>query len=198
MGASQLYPSIITNPPTHQPTNPNMKTTPQNKPTRQPHSHLTASISTRLLIAMNVVAALLFLGSYFLFSKKAPPAANSEPKPTIAATPVEKPPAPPAPKRNPPPNTPNAKINKFKAFDLDGNGICPREEYMRAHLQHFDRCDKNKDGMLDRTEFPANAIGYHDKNKDAKLDRGEYQVRYDELFLIEDKNKDGVLFVEEM
>ena len=46
---------------------------------------------------MNVVAALLFLGSYFLFSKKAPPAANSEPKPTIAATPVEKPPAPPAP-----------------------------------------------------------------------------------------------------
>ena len=39
----------------HQLTNPNTKTTPQNKPTRQPHSHLTASISTRLLIAMNVV-----------------------------------------------------------------------------------------------------------------------------------------------
>ena len=111
---------------------------------------------------------------------------------------MEKPPAPPAPKRNPPPNTPNAKINKFKAFDLDGNGICPREEYMRAHLQHFDRCDKNKDGLLERTEFPANAIGYHDKNKDTKLDRDEYQVRYDELFLFEDKNKDGVLFVEEM
>ena len=103
-----------------------------------------------------------------------------------------------APKRNPPPNTPNAKINKLKAFDLDGNGICPREEYMRAHLQHFDRCDKNKDGMLDRTEFPANAIVYHDKNKDTKLERDEYQVRYDELFLFEDKNKDGVLFVEEM
>jgi len=32
-----------------------MKTTPQNKTTRQPHSHLTASISTNLLIAMNVV-----------------------------------------------------------------------------------------------------------------------------------------------
>lgn len=69
---------------------------------------------------------------------------------------------------------------------------------MRAHSQHFDRCDKNKDGMLDRTEFPAKAIGYHDKNKDTKLDRDEYQVRYDELFLFEDKNKDGVLFVEEM
>ena len=26
----------------------------------------------------------------------------------------------------------------------------------------------------------------------------EYQVRYDELFLFKDKNKDGVLFVEEM
>ena len=41
--------------------------------------------------------------------------------------------APPAPERNPPPNTPNAKINKLKAFDLDGNGSCPREEYERAH-----------------------------------------------------------------
>lgn len=52
--------------------------------------------------------------------------------------------------------------------------------------------------MLDRTKFPANAIVYHDKNKDTKLERDEYQVRYDELFLFEDKNKDGVLFVEEM
>ena len=103
-----------------------------------------------------------------------------------------------APKRNPPPNTPNAKINKLKPFDLDGNDICPREEYERAHWLNFERCDKNKNGLLDRTEFPANAIGYHDKNKDTKLDRDEYQVRYDELFLFEDKNKDGVLFVEEM
>ena len=175
-----------------------MKTTPQNKITRQPHSHLTASIGTGLLIAMAIVAALLLLGSYFLFSKNAPPAANSEPKPTTAAIPVEKPPAPPAPKRNPPPNTPNAKINKFKQFDLDGNGICPREEYERAHWQNFDRCDKNKDGLLERTEFPWGAIVRHDKNKDTKLDRDEYEVRYDELFLFEDKNKDGVLFVEEM
>lgn len=30
------------------------------------------------------------------------------------------------------------------------------------------------------------------------MDRDEYQVRYDALFLFEDKNKDGVLFVEEM
>ena len=74
-----------------------------------------------------------------------------------------------APKRNPPPNTPNAKINKLKAFDLDGNDICPREEYERAHWLNFERCDKNKDGLLDRTEFPANAIVYHDKNKDGVL-----------------------------
>jgi hypothetical protein len=52
--------------------------------------------------------------------------------------------------------------------------------------------------LLDRTKFPANAIVYHDKNKDTKLDRDEYQVRYDELFLFEDKNNDGVLFAEEM
>ena len=52
--------------------------------------------------------------------------------------------------------------------------------------------------MLDRTKFPANAIVYHDKNKDTKLDCDEYQLRYDELSLFEDTNKDGVLFVEEM
>ena len=112
-----------------------------------------------------------------------------------AAPPVEK---PQAQKRTSPPNTPQAKINKFKQFDLDGDGICPREEYERAHRQNFDQCDKNKDGLLERTEFPWGAIVRHDTNKDAKLDRDEYKARYDELFLFEDKNKDGVLFVEEM
>ena len=72
-------------------------------------------------------------------------------------------------RKTPPPNTPNAKINKLKAFDLDGNGICPREEYERAYWLNFERCDKNKDGLLDRTEFPVNAIVYHDKNKDGVL-----------------------------
>jgi len=182
----------------HQPTNPNMKTAPQNKPTQVTHSSVSGAIGTGLLVAMAVVAALLLLGSYFLFSKNSQPAANPEPEPTAAAAPAEKPPTPPAAKRNPPPNTPNAKINKFKAFDLDGDGICPREEYERAHWENFERCDKNKDAVLERSEFPWGAIVRHDKNKDSKLDRNEYEVRYDELFLFEDKNKDGVLFVEEM
>ncbi|MFM8982500.1 MAG: hypothetical protein ACKOLA_06250, partial [Spartobacteria bacterium] len=86
-----------------------MKAAPQNKPTQVTHSSVSGAIGTGLLVAMAVVAALLLLGSYFLFSKNSQPAANPEPKPTAAAAPAEKPPTPPAAKRNPPPNTPNAK-----------------------------------------------------------------------------------------
>jgi hypothetical protein len=172
-----------------------MKPTPQNKPTPQIHVANSGSIGTGLLLAMAVAAGLLLLGSYFLFSKNAPPARAPEPGQAAAAPPAEK---PQAQKRTPPPNTPNAKIDKFKQFDLDGDGICPRGEYEAAHWENFERCDKNKDAMLERAEFPWGAIVRHDTNKDAKLDRGEYKARYDELFLFEDKNKDGVLFVEEM
>jgi len=171
-----------------------MKTT----PTRQINLAISGSIGTGPLVALAAAATLLLLGSYLVFSKKAPTGADPEHKPTGAAIPAEKPAAQPAQMRTAPPNTPNAKINKFKQFDLDGNGICPRDEYERAHWENFERCDKNKDAMLERAEFPWGAIVRHDTNKDAKLDRGEYKARYDELFLFEDKNKDGVLFVEEM
>ena len=180
-----------------QPTNPNMKPAPQNKPARETNLAVSGSISTGLLIAMAVVAALLLLGSYLLFSKKAPPAATPEPKPTEAAVPAEKPPAPPAQKRTPPPNTPAQKIRLFADIDLDGDGVMTREEYEAAHWKNFERCDKNKDGLLERSEFPWGAILAHDKNKDTKLDRDEYKLRYYEGFRDTDKNKDGVIFVEE-
>ena len=73
-----------------------------------------------------------------------------------------------------------------------------REEYEAAHWKNFERCDKNKDGLLERSEFPWAAILAHDKNKDTKLDRDEYQFRYFEGFRDTDKNKDGVIFVEEI
>ena len=180
-----------------QPANPNMKPAPQNKPTRQTNLAVSGSISTGLLSAMAVVAALLFLSAYFLFSKNATPAATPEPKPTVAAVPAEKPQAQPAQKRTPPPNTPAQKIRLFAEIDLDGDGVMTREEYEAAHWKNFERCDKNKDGLLERSEFPWGAIVAHDKNKDAKLDREEYKLRYFEGFRDTDKNKDGVIFVEE-
>jgi hypothetical protein len=175
-----------------------MKTTPQNKPTQVTHSSVSGAIGTGLLIAMAVVAALLLLGSYLLFSKKAPPAANLELKPTELAATAEKPQAQPAQKRTPPPNTPAQKILIFTEVDVNGDGVMTREEYEAAHWRNFERCDKNKDGLLERSEFPWGAIFAHDKNKDTKLDREEYKLRYVEGFRDTDKNKDGVIFVEEI
>jgi len=174
-----------------------MKTTPQNTHPHKTHSSDSGAIGTGLLIALAVVAALLFLGSYLLFSKKAPPAANLESKPTELTATAEKPQAQPAQKRTPPPNTPAQKIRLFADIDLDGDGVMTREEYEAAHWKNFERCDKNKDSLLERSEFPWGAILAHDKNKDTKLDRDEYKLRYYEGFRDTDKNTDGVIFVEE-
>ena len=62
-----------------------MKPAQKNKPILQTNLDVFGSIGTGLLIAMAVAAALLLLGSYLLFSNKAPPAANLESKPTELA-----------------------------------------------------------------------------------------------------------------
>ena len=176
-----------------------MKANKKDKFVREDYPEISGEISTRLLIVMAVAGCIVFVSSLIAFSKKDPASKTSQENVQLAdAAPAGTPQAPAAQKRTPPPNTPPHKIRLFADVDLDGDGVMTREEYEEAHWKNFERCDKNKDGMLERAEFPWAAIVAHDKNKDAKLDRDEYKNRYYEGFNDTDKNKDGVIFVEEI
>ncbi len=167
-----------------------MKFAPQCKLSNKNNLAVSGSISTGLLIALAVLSALLLIGSYLMFSSTAPLAKKPEANAAKVVATGEK--------RTPPPNTPVDKVRFFADIDLDGDGLMTSEEYEEAHWKNFERCDINKDGVLERSEFPWSAIFAHDKNKDTKLDRNEYKLRYFEGFRDTDKNKDGVILIEEI
>jgi Ca2+-binding EF-hand superfamily protein len=144
-------------------------------------------MSKKLAFALLIAACVAF-GAFWMFFNRPP----SEPQPLPGAEPQVAPNTTgihPATKR---------QLHEFKKFDLNGDGSCPQEEFKQAHWNNFNEQDKNKNGLIEKGEFPWRAIVHSDTNKDKKLDRSEYEIRYQKLFAELDANKDGVLIPQEL
>lgn len=144
-------------------------------------------MSNKIAFAI-IIAACVAFGAFWMFFNK-PPAENQsspsvEPKAAAGKTGLAT-----ATKR---------QLHEFKKVDLNGDGSCPQEEFEQAHWNNFEAQDKNKNGLIEKGEFPWRAIVHSDTNKDKKLNRSEYEIRYKKLFAELDANKDGVLIPQEL
>lgn len=145
-------------------------------------------MSNKIGFIILLLACVAFGALWMFFNRPASsPEASSGAVPEVAGKPVTTG-FPPATKR---------QLNVFKRVDLNGDGVCPKDEFQRAHWNNFAERDKNKNGILERGEFPWAAIAHSDSNKDKKLDRAEYKVRYEKLFAGYDVNKDGFVIAQE-
>ena len=92
----------------------------------------------------------------------------------------------------------------FSTSDLDKNGKIDRAEYQRRMVEVFYFADKNKDGVVTIEEIAVietvdeKAFKAADRDGGGKLTVNEFvayrMIQFDEA----DKNKDGVLTIEEV
>lgn len=91
-----------------------------------------------------------------------------------------------------------AKEKMFERMDADKDGRVTRKEYLDFFAAAFKAQDKNKDGVLDNTEFAHAAFKHLDTNQDGNITPEEDRAyRERTFFQLETGVQDHVLTKEE-
>jgi len=108
----------------------------------------------------------------------------------------------PAKKKRPRGKKPSAKKQAspmFRRMDVNGDKKVTREELLGLWTDVFRRQDRDRDGMLNVTEFGApRAFKNMDTDRDGKATLSEYTKLYSDQFDGLDKDRNGVLTTDEM
>ncbi len=86
----------------------------------------------------------------------------------------------------------------FKRMDVNGDQKVTKEEYLGLFIPNFSPKDADKDGVLNKGEFPYPAFERADADRDGKLTPAEFEALYSKQFDDRDKNKNGIITADEM
>ncbi len=79
----------------------------------------------------------------------------------------------------------------FERADSDANGIVSKEEFLKIHMDHFRKLDKDGNGFAEVSEYNEQQVKLGDKDGDGRLSAAEYEIRTKAFFWSSDKNSDG-------
>jgi hypothetical protein len=91
------------------------------------------------------------------------------------------------------------QIDMFARLDGDADGKVTREEYLALFVPTFANKDADRDGELTPQEFPyEGSFKVGDTDGSETLTEAEFKEMYSRQFDSRDRNKDGVITVDEM